>query len=35
MQEEKIALSVEAFEQAIMAKGQYYHIYHPFHIMMH
>jgi pyrroloquinoline-quinone synthase len=35
MQEEKTALSVEAFEQAILNKGQYYHIYHPFHIMMH
>ena len=33
--EDNIALSPEAFEQAIMAKGQYYHIHHPFHIMMH
>ena len=35
MQQEKTALSVEAFEQAILDKGQYYHIYHPFHIMVH
>ena len=29
------ALSPEAFEQALRAKGDYYHIYHPFHVAMH
>jgi pyrroloquinoline-quinone synthase len=29
------ALSREQFHQAILAKGQYYHIYHPYHVMMH
>lgn len=28
-------LSTEEFKQAILAKGQYYHIYHPYHVMMH
>lgn len=28
-------LSTEEFKQAIEAKGQYYHIYHPYHVMMH
>lgn len=28
-------LSTEEFKQAILDKGQYYHIYHPFHVMMH
>jgi len=29
------ALSPEAFEQALRAKGVYYHIHHPYHIAMH
>ncbi len=29
------ALSPEAFEQALRAKGAYYHIHHPYHIAMH
>ena len=29
------ALSPAAFEQALRAKGDYYHIYHPFHVAMH
>lgn len=29
------AMSPEDFKAAIMAKGQYYHIYHPFHVMMY
>ncbi|HDS1291764.1 TPA: pyrroloquinoline-quinone synthase PqqC, partial [Pluralibacter gergoviae] len=29
------ALSPTAFERALRAKGDYYHIYHPFHVAMH
>lgn len=29
------ALTTEQFKQAIIDKGQYYHIYHPFHVMMY
>ncbi|WP_347018266.1 pyrroloquinoline-quinone synthase PqqC [Acinetobacter calcoaceticus] len=29
------ALTTEQFQQAIIDKGQYYHIYHPFHVMMY
>ena len=29
------ALTTEEFKQAIIDKGQYYHIYHPFHVMMY
>lgn len=29
------ALSIEQFKETILAKGQYYHIYHPFHVMMY
>ena len=28
-------LSPQAFEQALRAKGAYYHIHHPYHIAMH
>ena len=28
------ALTLEEFKQAIFDKGRYYHIYHPFHVMM-
>ncbi len=28
-------LSAQEFEQALRAKGQYYHIHHPYHIAMH
>ncbi|WP_414148100.1 pyrroloquinoline-quinone synthase PqqC [Erwinia sp. BNK-24-b] len=29
------AMTPEAFEQALRAKGAYYHIHHPYHIAMH
>ncbi len=29
------ALSPEAFEQALRAKGAYYHIHHPYHVAMY
>ncbi len=29
------ALTPEAFEQALRAKGAYYHIHHPYHKAMH
>ncbi len=28
-------LSVAEFEQALRAKGAYYHIYHPYHVAMY
>jgi len=31
----KMALSKPDFEQALRDKGQFYHIYHPFHLAMH
>ncbi|RMW05015.1 Pyrroloquinoline quinone biosynthesis protein PqqC, partial [Pseudomonas amygdali pv. tabaci] len=32
---ESTALSPAEFEQALRAKGAYYHIYHPFHVAMY
>lgn len=32
---QQIALTREQFKQAILDKGRYYHIYHPFHVMMY
>lgn len=32
---EATALSPAEFEQALRAKGAYYHIYHPFHVAMY
>jgi len=32
---EAICLTPEEFEAALRAKGQYYHIHHPYHIAMH
>ena len=29
------AMTPEQFEQALRAKGDYYHIHHPYHIAMH
>ncbi len=29
------AMSREDFQQALLDKGQYYHIHHPFHIAMY
>ena len=31
----KQAMTPEQFEQALRAKGDYYHIHHPYHIAMH
>ncbi|THM87700.1 pyrroloquinoline quinone biosynthesis protein C, partial [Klebsiella pneumoniae subsp. pneumoniae] len=28
-------LSPQAFEEALRAKGAFYHIHHPYHIAMH
>ena len=35
MTEQTQAMSPEQFKQAILDKGRYYHIYHPFHVMMY
>lgn len=32
---QQTALTREQFKQAILDKGRYYHIYHPFHVMMY
>ncbi len=29
------AMTPEQFEQALRAKGDYYHIHHPYHVAMH
>lgn len=35
MSQTQTAFTTEEFKQAILDKGKYYHIYHPFHVMMH
>lgn len=35
MKQKPQALTTEQFKQAILDKGRFYHIYHPFHVMMY
>lgn len=32
---DQLPMSPDAFEQALRDKGRYYHIHHPYHVMMH